>query len=96
MQCLDRFVVLWILCIDIPESEFTAFWTLSISWSGQYTCTNSLNTSIQIFCEIGYQRDHRIKTLYYRTLNRSQDTDICVSVDTGQNTGQIAEYSGQA
>ena len=57
IQCLDRFVV---LCIDIPESEFTAIWTLSISWSGQYSC--SLNTSIQTFCEIAHQKDHRIKT----------------------------------
>ena len=35
----------------------------------------------------------------YGTLNRSQDTDICVLVDTGkitrQITGQIAGYSGQ-
>ena len=41
MQCLDRYVVLWILCTDIPESGFTGFWTLSISWSGQYSFTNS-------------------------------------------------------
>ena len=35
----------------------------------------------------------------YRTLNRSQDTDICVLVDIGQITGwitgRIAGYSGQ-
>ena len=37
--------------------------------------------------------------LCYRILNRSQDTDICVLVNTGritgEITGQIAEYSGQ-
>ena len=33
--------------------------------------------------------------LCYGTLNRSQDTDICVLVDTGQITRQIAGYSGQ-
>ena len=33
--------------------------------------------------------------LYYQTLNRSQDTDICVLVDTRQIIGQIAGYSGQ-
>ena len=62
IQSLDSFVVLWILCIDIPGSGFTAFWTLSISWSRQYSYANSLNTSIQTFCEIGYQKDDRIKT----------------------------------
>ena len=40
---------------------------------------------------IGYQKD--------QILNRSQDTDICLLVDTGQMTdqitGQIAGYSGQ-
>ena len=45
---LDRFIVLWIfwiLYIHITESEFTAFWTLSTSWSRQYSCVNSLNIS---------------------------------------------------
>ena len=45
---LDRFIVLWIfwiLYIHITENEFTAFWTLSTSWSRQYSCVNSLNIS---------------------------------------------------
>ena len=47
MQCQDRFAVLWISltyyikCEILPECGFTAFWTLSISWSGQYSCANS-------------------------------------------------------
>ena len=52
----------YIQCMILPESGFTAFWTLPISWSRQYNCANSLNISIQTFCEIGYQKDHRIKT----------------------------------
>ena len=68
LQCLDRFAVLWKLLtyyihgMILPESGFIAFWTLSISWSGQYSCANSLNITIQTFCEIGYQKDHRIRT----------------------------------
>ena len=46
----------------LQESEFAVFWTLSISWSGQPICANSLNICIQTFCMIGYQKDHRIRT----------------------------------
>ena len=96
IHCLDRFAVLRILCIHITESGFTVFWTLSIPWSGQYSCANSLNISIQTFCEIGYHKDQRIRTFHvYRTLNRSQDTDICVLMDIGQITEQIAGCSEQ-
>ena len=73
--CLDRFVVLRILCIHITESGFTAFWTLSISWSREYNCANSLNVSIQTFCVIGYQEDNRIRTSHvidHRTDHRIQ------------------------
>ena len=31
MQCLDRFAVLKIFCLDIPESEFAVLWTLFTS-----------------------------------------------------------------
>ena len=65
----------------LPESGFTAFWTLSISWSRQYSCANSLNISIQTFCMIEYQKDNRIQ--------------ISVLVNIGQITGQIAGDSGQ-
>ena len=65
LQCQDRSAELWMLlayyiqCMIPPESGFTAFWTVSISWSGQYNCANSLNISIQTFCVIGFQKDHR-------------------------------------
>ena len=62
IHCMDRFAVLRLLCIHITKSGFTTFWTLSKSWSRQYSCTNSLNTSLQTFSEIGYRKDHRIKT----------------------------------
>ena len=74
-------------------------WTLSISWSRQYSCANSLNISTQIFCVICISKGSQDKDiLCYGTLNRSQDIDICVLVDigqiTGQITGQIAGYGG--
>ena len=65
IHCLDRSIVLWIfwiLYIHITESGFTAFWTLSISWSRQYSCVNSLNISRQTFCVIGYIKDSRTRT----------------------------------
>ena len=49
----------YIQCMILPESAFTAFWTLSISWSREYSCANSLNISVQTFCVIGYQKDNR-------------------------------------
>ena len=52
----------WILYIHITESEFTAFWTLSTSWSRQYSCVNSLNISRQTFCVTGYIKDSRTRT----------------------------------
>ena len=33
--------------------------------------------------------------LCHRTLNGSQDTDVCVFVDAKKITGQIAAFSGQ-
>ena len=80
------------LCLHITDSGFTAFWTLSISWSGQYNCTNSLD--IYILCDLISEGSQDKDILCYRTLNKSQDTDICVLVETGQITGQIAGYSG--
>ena len=62
---LDRFIVLWIfwvLYIHITESEFTAFWTLSTSWSRQYSYVNSLNISRQTFCVTGYIKNSRTST----------------------------------
>ena len=59
IHCPDRFIVLWIF-LDIGESGFTAFLTLSICWSRQYE--NSLNISRQTFCVIGYKKDSRTRT----------------------------------
>ena len=56
--------IFWILYIHITESGFTAFWTLSILWSRQYSCANSLNISRQTFCLIGYKKDSGIRTFY--------------------------------
>ena len=44
------------------ECEFTAFWTLSTSWSRQYSCVNSLNISRQTFCVTGYIKNSRTRT----------------------------------
>ena len=60
--CSTLEITYYIQCMILPESGFIAFWTLSISWSGQYSCANSMNITIQIFCVIGYQKDHRIRT----------------------------------
>ena len=51
-----------ILYIHITESEFTTFWTLSTSWSRQYSCVNSLNISRQTFCVTGYIKNSRKRT----------------------------------
>ena len=49
-------------CTFIKQSGFTAFWTLFISWSRQYSCANSLNISRQTFCVIGYKKDSGTRT----------------------------------
>ena len=54
--------IFWILYSYITESGFTAFWTLSISWSRQYNCVNSLKISRQSFCVTGYIKDSRTST----------------------------------
>ena len=51
------------LCVVLPESGVTAFWTLFIFWSGQHSCANFLNISIQTFGVIGYRNHHRMRTL---------------------------------
>ena len=51
--------------LDILESEFTAFWTLSTSWSRQYSCVNSLNISRQTFCVTGYIKNSRTRTFCF-------------------------------
>ena len=66
-------------CVVVPESGFTAFWTLSISWSGQSSCTNSLNIFIDILCDWISKSSQDKDILCYWILNGSQDTDICVS-----------------
>ena len=88
IHCLDRFAVLWILCINITEWIYS-IWTLSISWSRQYSCSNSLNIFIQTFCLIGYQEDNRIRTSHVIEHWTDHMIQISVLVDIGEITGQI-------
>ena len=68
----------WMQYVVLPESGFTAFWTLSISWSGQYSCANSLNICIQTFCVIGHWKDCWIRT--FHTIWHWTDHRIQISV----------------
>ena len=43
-----HFGYFWILYSYITENGFTAFWTLSISWSRQYNCVNSLKIYVPL------------------------------------------------
>ena len=92
LQCLDRFAVLWILltyyiqCMILLHVDLPHFG----HWSRQYSCANSLNIFILTLCVWISTRSQDKDIFGYGTLNRSQDTDICVLVDTGQITGQIA------
>ena len=71
-------------CVVLPEIGFTAF---------------GLCIDEQTFCDWISKGSQDKDILCYQILNRSQDTDICLLVDTGQMTdqitGQIAGYSGQ-
>ena len=106
LQCLDRFAGIWILVTSacsvgvLPESGFTAFWTLSISWSRQYSCANSLNISIHTFCVIGYFMLLDIEQITgyrylcvggYRTDHRTDHRTHC----SIQWTNLTVSYSGQ-
>ena len=55
------FAVLWILFVsgynvDLPASAFAVFWTLSISWSRQHSCANSLNIVYTHFVLLNTER----------------------------------------
>ena len=78
----------------LPESGFTEFWTLFISWSTVQLCKLSEYLYTDILCDWISKGLQDKDILCYGTLNRSQDTDICVLVDAGQITEQIAGYSG--
>ena len=86
-------------CVVLPESGFAAFvivhileWTVQLCKLSEYLYTD-------ILCEWISKRLQEKDISCYQTMNKSQDTDICVLVDTGriteQITGQIAGYSGQ-
>ena len=76
----------WIYCIvDIIH---TLEWTVQLCKLSEYLYTD-------ILCDWVSKGSQDKATSCYETLNRSQDTDICVLVDIGQITGQIAGYSGQ-
>ena len=72
----------WIYCIlDIVLVQ-----TVQLCKLSEYLYTDSL-------CDwISKGQDKDISC--YGTLNRSQNTDICVLADTGRITGQIAGYTG--
>ena len=93
--CTWDTVYIWILHAFLPECRFTAFWTLSISWSGQYSCVHSEYLYKDILRDWTSKGSQDKDISHYQTLNGSQDTDICVLVDIGWITGQIAGYSGQ-
>ena len=67
-------------------------WTVQLCKLSEYLYTD-------ILCDWISKRPQDKDILGYGTLNRSQDTDICVLVDivqiTGQTIGQIAGYRGQ-
>ena len=80
----------WVYCIlgiiHILE------WTVQLCKLSGYLYTD-------ILCDWISKGSQDKDILCHRTLNKSQDTDICVLVGieqiTGQITGQIAGYSGQ-
>ena len=65
--------------MELPESGFAVFWTLSISWSGKHSCANSEYLYIDILCCWTLKGSQDKDILCYRALNRQQDIDICVS-----------------
>ena len=76
----------WIYCIlDIIH---ILEWTVQLCKLSEYLYTD-------ILCDCTSKGSQDKNILCYQTLNRSQDTDICVLVNIGQITGQIAGYSGQ-
>ena len=76
----------WIYCIlDIVH---ILAWIVQLCKLAEYLYTD-------ILCDWISKGSQDKDISCYRILNRSQDTDICVLLDTGQITGQIAGYSGQ-
>ena len=63
LDTLSGFTILWIF-LDIGESGFNAFGTLSICWSREYSCANSLNISRQTFSVSEYKKDSRTRTFH--------------------------------
>ena len=78
--------------VVLPESGFTAFWTVQLCKLSEYVYTD-------ILCHLISKGSQDNDSSCYRTLHRSQDTDICVLMDTRwitvQITGEMAGYSGQ-
>ena len=84
---MDRFAVLWILFISACSVWF--YKSVDLLQFGHCPClgvditvVQTLNISMQTFCVIGYQNQHRKRTFCpIQALNGSQDTDICVLLD---------------
>ena len=68
-------------------------WTLSISCGVVQLCRLSEYFDTDIWCDWISKSSQAKDILYYRILNRSQDTDI-LCVDIRRITGEITGYSG--
>ena len=74
--------------LNFGHYPYLGEWTIQL-------CKLSVYLNTDILCDWISKGSQDKDISCYQTLNRSQDTDICVLVDIGQITGQIAGYSGQ-
>ena len=97
LQCLDRFTVLWIL-LDIVHSYnrdwiYCIFDIVHILEETVQLCKLSEYLFSDILCDWISKSSQDKNILCYRILNRSQDTDICVSRhQTDHRTDHRTDY----